>query len=883
MQVMRKDHIKISGKRDAQRGVALFLTVFALLLLSGIAIAMLYSSDTETTISVNYRDKQAAVFGALAGLQEARDRIHPLNGDLGPGTNVASGGLNIVPTALPSTSAPNVLFIINPAAGETVAPWDPTNKYFDTELCQEAYFVNHLGVTAGTPGTPCPATSASVPAGSSWYSWYDNSQKRTNTGAHGTGGAAQIETAYQLKDSSSNKIPLNYKWVRIHMKADNMTPVAVGTGNGKQVCWNGSHEQQIPAGYNADCTPPSGTVTNVTVNASGSGYTAAPTVTFSGGPGSGATATASIFQLPTGVTSVTLTNPGAGYATVPTVTITPTDGNGSGAVVNATVNNGVPVQSVSWSSSTPACYPIASSPTVSFSPAGAVASATMTGNTCVYSVTVSGSCASKNVTATVTASNGTGSVAFSATITAGSNKKADGTYVPTSTGNYSTVPTTFSVASPCSSVTIAPTYGIQINTINVTTGGSYQVGHPPTVSLSGSSPVGGTPSATATLTPGSASGSLSSLTIPAGGNGSGYTANPVLTIAPPCTPLSSCGGVQATGTASITPSYGVAGIQITNGGSGYSQRNPPNVNISGGGGTGAAAVATVGSGGAYQGQVYLLTSLAVTPTGARTMLQAETAVNYTQFTLGLGGALTLIGPNPVFGTPNSNPFQMIGTDCPTCAPAPAGCNTTVGPPKDAIGIYDPTGATSPSAVQTVIGDLAKPNNYIGANSSPDVHNANLGTMTAADLNSFVSSVTSVATNVYGSNPGSINLGTAANPAINVVNGDFSMGPTTGYGILVVTGALTISGNYSWNGLVLVIGSGASVMNGGGNGQIVGGVFLANTAGGTLNSPTANWNGGGGNGIQYDHCWADDMIAKVPYTPVMSPNGLQIVSLRTLVY
>jgi hypothetical protein len=881
MQVMREKYMKVSGKRDAQRGVALFLTVFALLLLSGIAIAMLYSSDTETTISVNYRDKQGAVFGVLAGLQEARARIHPLTGDLGPGTNLSSGGLNIVPTALPSTSAANVLYIINPAAGETVAPWDPTNKYFDTELCQETYFVNNLGVTAGTPGTPCPATSASVPSGTAWYSWYDNSQKQAKSGATGSGDAAVLETAYQLKDSGGSKIPLNYKWVRVQLKADNMTPVTVGTGNGTQVCWNGSHEQQISAGYHTDCTPPAGGVTAVTVTASGSGYASVPTVSITGGGGSGATATASIVLLPTGITSVTLTNPGAGYTSVPAVTITPSDGNGGGAAVNAALNNTVPVQSVSWSSATPACYAVGTKPTVSFSPAGATATATMTGNTCIYGFAASGSCTSKNVTATVTASNGTGTVAFSGSVTSGSNKKADGSYTPSNPGNYTTVPSTFSVASPCSSVTIAPTYGIQISTINVTAGGSYQAGTPPAVSLSGATPVGGTPSATATLAAGASSGTVAALTIPSGGNGSGYTANPSLTIAPPCTPLSSCGGIQATGTASITPSYGVSGIQVTNAGSGYSQNNPPTVTISGGGG--ATGVASVGSGGSYKGQVYLLTSLAVTQSGARAMLQAETAVNYNQFTMGLGGALTLIGPNPVFGTPNSNPFHMIGTDCPTCASAPPGCNTTARPPKDAIGIYDPTGATDPSAVQTVIGELGKPNNYIGANSTPDVANANLGSMTASDLNSFVSAVTSVATNVYGSNPGSINLGTAANPPINVVNGDYSMGSSTGYGILVVTGTLTFSGNYSFNGLILVIGAGASVMNGGGNGQINGSVFVANTAGGTINPPSASWSGGGGNGIQYNHCWADDMLARVPYTPVMSPNGLQIVSLRNLVY
>ena len=239
--------MSIRKKRDQESGVALILAIFGLLLLSAIALAMLFSADTETSISVNYRDKQSAIYGALAGLQEARDRIHPLTGDLGAGTNLSAGGLNILPTALPSTSAPNVLYLINPASGETVAPWDPSNKYFDTELCHESYFVNNLGVTSVAAGTPCPATSASVPSGSSWYAWYDNSQKKTNTSATGTGDAATLETAYQLKDSNGNKIPLTYKWVRITLKADNMTPVSVGTGNGSQVCWDGGHEQQLPS------------------------------------------------------------------------------------------------------------------------------------------------------------------------------------------------------------------------------------------------------------------------------------------------------------------------------------------------------------------------------------------------------------------------------------------------------------------------------------------------------------------------------------------------------------------------------------------------------------------------------------------------------------
>ena len=881
---------RIKKKQD-QDGVALILALFSMLLLSAIALAMLFSSDTETSISVNYRDKQSAIYGALAGLQEARDRIHPLAGDLGVGANLSAGGLNIVPTALPSTSAPNVLYLLNPAPGETVAPWNPSNKYFDTELCHESYFVNNLGVTPVAAGTPCPATSASVPGGNSWYTWYDNSQKKTSTSATGTGDAATLETAYQLKDSNGNKIPLPYKWVRITLKADNMTPVTVGTGNGTQVCWDGSHEQQLPIGYHSECTPISGGITSTLVTASGSGYTSAPTVTISGGSGSGATATAVVGQLPQGITNVTLSNPGAGYTSAPAVTITPADGQGSGAIVNAALNATLPVISVgpsgaSWASP-PACYAIGNAPTVSFSPAGATASATMTGNSCVYGFTASGSCTSKNVTGNVTASNGAGS-GFAGTVTAGSNKKANGSYVPSNPGSYTTVPTTFSVASPCSGVTITPTYGIQMNTVSVTAGGAYASGSPPSVTFGGATPVGGAPGGTATLSGSVNPGAVTGLSIPFGGNGSGYDANPILSIAAPtCTPGPGC--LQATGTASIATDEGVLSINITNPGTGYSQGNPPTVTISGGGGSGARAAASVGAAGNSMGAVYLLTALAVTPSGSRAMTQMEIGVNYTSYTFGLGGALTLIGPNPTFGTPHSQNFQMIGTDCPTCAPVPSGCSTAAEPTKDAIGIDDPTNATNPSAVQTVISDLAKPNNYIGANSAPDVVNANLGNPSAAELNQFVGQVASAATNVYGSptatvNNPSINLGTAANPSINVVYGNYSMGPSTGYGILVVTGTLTFSGNYSWNGLILVIGSGASIMSGGGNGQIVGAVYVANTSGNTFASPNADWNGGGGNGIQYDHCWADYMLGKIPpLAPAANASALQAISLRTEVF
>ncbi len=43
-------------RKREERGVALILTIFGLLLLTAVAAAMLFSSDSETMISMNYRD-----------------------------------------------------------------------------------------------------------------------------------------------------------------------------------------------------------------------------------------------------------------------------------------------------------------------------------------------------------------------------------------------------------------------------------------------------------------------------------------------------------------------------------------------------------------------------------------------------------------------------------------------------------------------------------------------------------------------------------------------------------------------------------------------------------------------------------------------------------
>jgi len=80
---------------------------------------------------------------------------------------------------------------------------------------------------------------------------------------------------------------------------------------------------------------PSGGIGAITVNP-GNNYTSAPTVTFTGGGGSGATAVAVLKNKK--VDSITVT-PGSGYTSAPTVTIS--GGGGSGATATAAVSNGV--------------------------------------------------------------------------------------------------------------------------------------------------------------------------------------------------------------------------------------------------------------------------------------------------------------------------------------------------------------------------------------------------------------------------------------------------------------------------------------------------------------------------------------------------------------
>src|SRR5437588_780687 len=122
MRFAKKTMMKLNNKyvRRSERGFALFVAIFTLLLITGIAVSMLMLTNTDTNISTNFRDEQTAFFASKAGLEEVRDRLrvnatNSLNASL-PGAATPSSA----PPMFGSANA--VLYVTNPLNGESDTP-----------------------------------------------------------------------------------------------------------------------------------------------------------------------------------------------------------------------------------------------------------------------------------------------------------------------------------------------------------------------------------------------------------------------------------------------------------------------------------------------------------------------------------------------------------------------------------------------------------------------------------------------------------------------------------------------------------------------------------------------------------------------------------------
>src|SRR5205807_4978572 len=118
-----------------------------------------------------------------------------------------------------------VLYVLNPAPGETVDPTDLTSPYFDDDLCHN--------YNSGTPkGIKC----TTVPVTSNW----------------------QLPPQFSLAPAGQ----LNYKWIRINIKTNRSVLPSFCVDQQQdcssapldtRVCWDGKTEQLSPGGANPQC------------------------------------------------------------------------------------------------------------------------------------------------------------------------------------------------------------------------------------------------------------------------------------------------------------------------------------------------------------------------------------------------------------------------------------------------------------------------------------------------------------------------------------------------------------------------------------------------------------------------------------------------------
>lgn len=202
---------------------------------------------------------------------------------------------------------------------------------------------------------------------------------------------------------------------------------------------------------------------------------------------------------------------------------------------------------------------------------------------------------------------------------------------------------------------------------------------------------------------------------------------------------------------------------------------------------------------------------------------------------------------------------------------------------------DATGTSPPIAAFAVAGaDYNTTNNVIdgcnadGTNcggSGPNVDPPDPLVLDASNTPSFLQSVSTARQFLYGSEGmknTAINQGRyfttgasaiasaaglgASNPdgVLTFVDGDMVLGPgsPTGQGTLIVTGTLTLNGNFNWNGVIMVLGGGTVLRSGGGTGNVYGAMFVAKfpltgADSDVFQAPTFDTSGGGTSNIQYN--------------------------------
>ncbi len=288
-------------------------------------------------------------------------------------------------------------------------------------------------------------------------------------------------------------------------------------------------------------------------------------------------------------------------------------------------------------------------------------------------------------------------------------------------------------------------------------------------------------------------------------------------------------------------------------------------------------------------QALSVTALAALPDGSTKLLQY--VVGPVTLQIPVAAALTIAGPGSVvdaavFNQPSmpTYTFSIYGDDQ---APGNNGALACpVKPSLPAIGVFNHADYVNVHDNTLV---APQPGNYTGGGvptpsvSNPYVHpqNSTVDMTDPISLSLFLPVLQNAADSVLNGPRTEADMPsamTSSNPMTVYVNGDLSLTSFTGYGLLVVRGNLTYSGDSGWKGIVIVLGGTITATNAPGNGEFDGAVYLANltTGGGgaTFGEATYNVANHAGNGIYYHSCWI---------SAALKPFAYKVVSFREIPY
>jgi len=156
---LRKPSIRRRSTRSqAEAGVALLISLFALMLICIVGVALIMASGTDTALTGNYRSATSVYYAALAGLEEGRGRLLTK----APNSSNIAAVLGLPPGSLPSVApgAAQVWYIINPLPSEIDNTTNTHTSYPDAEYAQEfptipapdISWTNSTSAQAGLPG-----------------------------------------------------------------------------------------------------------------------------------------------------------------------------------------------------------------------------------------------------------------------------------------------------------------------------------------------------------------------------------------------------------------------------------------------------------------------------------------------------------------------------------------------------------------------------------------------------------------------------------------------------------------------------------------------------------------------------------------------------------